>query len=224
MDGNGRWAKQRNRERSFGHREGAERIKDCLEAAGEAGVKYLSLYAFSEENWNRPKEEVNGIMELFVNTLETKMDNLRKNDVRFLAFGNKSRLSKRMQDCIAAAEKYTEDCKALTLMIMFSYSGKWDIVQAVNRYRQDIADGKADASEPLDIAGFEKYISTAGIPAPDLLIRTGGELRISNYMLWQCAYSEFYFTDILWPDFRKTEFQKALDSFKNRQRRYGEIH
>lgn len=224
MDGNGRWAQQRHRERSYGHREGAESIRACIEAAMEAGVRYLSLYTFSEENWNRPAEEVRGIMNLFMSFLGKEKENLRKNGIRFLTVGNRSRLSKDIRDGIAEVERYTADCDRLTLVVMFSYSGKWDMVQAVNRYREDIATGKANPSQALDIAGFEKYISTAGIPDPDLLIRTGGELRISNYMLWQCAYSEFYFTDILWPDFRKTEFRKALDSFENRQRRYGEIN
>ena len=224
MDGNGRWAKKRQMERTYGHKEGVERIKECLKAAVDAGVKYLSLYTFSEENWNRPEEEVRGLMDLFKSFLTREKNELKENDIRFLCIGNRTRIPKDLQDDIAAFEKQTEDCKTLTLMIMFSYSGKWDITQAAEKYRQDIAAGKVDPSEPLDIPGFEKYLSTAGIPDPDLLIRTGGELRISNYMLWQCAYSEFYFTDILWPDFRKNEFQKALDSFENRQRRYGEIN
>ena len=224
MDGNGRWAQQRHRERSYGHREGAESIRACIEAAMEAGVRYLSLYTFSEENWNRPDEEVKGIMNLFMTFLGKEKENLRKNGIRFLTIGNRNRLSKDIREGIAEVERYTAGCDRLTLVVMFSYSGNWDMVQAVNRYREDIAAGKADPSQALDITGFEKYISTAGIPDPDLLIRTGGELRISNYMLWQCAYSEFYFTDILWPDFRKTEFRKALDSFENRQRRYGEIN
>ena len=224
MDGNGRWAQQRHMPRSFGHKEGAESVRACIEACVEAGVKYLSLYTFSEENWNRPDEEVSGIMGLFRTVMAKERKNLKENGVRFRAIGNLSRLSQSILNDIASLEAYTADCDKLTLMVLFSYSGKWDIVQAVNRYRQDIAAGKADASEDIDIAGFEKYLSTAGIPDPDLLIRTGGELRISNYLLWQSAYSEFYFTDVLWPDFRKTEFRKALDSFENRQRRYGEIN
>jgi undecaprenyl diphosphate synthase len=224
MDGNGRWAQQRHLPRTFGHKEGAESVRACLEAAIEAGVKYLSLYTFSEENWNRPQAEVSGIKSLFLTVMAKERKNLKDNGVRFLVLGNRSRLSADLQHDIAELEAYTADCSALTLMVMFSYSGKWDIVQAVNRYREDIAAGKVDASRQIDIAGYEKYLSTAGIPDPDLLIRTGGELRISNYMLWQCAYSEFYFTDVLWPDFRKTEFRKALDSFENRQRRYGEIN
>ena len=224
MDGNGRWAQRRHLPRTLGHKEGAESVRACLEAAREAGVKYLSLYAFSEENWNRPDEEVSGINSLFVSVMAKEKKNLKDNDVKFIVLGNKKRLSKELQQDIAEVEAYTAGCKSLTLLIMFSYSGKWDITQAVNRYRQDIAAGKANPSEEIDSTGFEKYLSTAAFPDPDLLIRTGGELRISNYMLWQCAYSEFYFTDVLWPDFRKTEFRKALDSFENRQRRYGEIN
>lgn len=224
MDGNGRWAQQRHLPRTFGHKEGAESVRACLEAAIEAGVRYLSLYAFSEENWNRPEAEVSGINSLFVTVMAREKKNLRDNGVRFMVIGNRHRLSAELQRDIAELEAYTADCKTLTLMIMFSYSGKWDIVQAVNRYREDIAAGRVDASAPVDISCYERYLSTAGIPDPDLLIRTGGELRISNYMLWQCAYSEFYFSDVLWPDFRKTEFRKALDSFENRQRRYGEIN
>ncbi|MBO7372412.1 MAG: di-trans,poly-cis-decaprenylcistransferase [Bacteroidales bacterium] len=224
MDGNGRWAQQRHLPRTFGHKEGAESVRACLEAAIETGVKYLSLYTFSEENWNRPQAEVSGINSLFVTVMARERKNLKDNGVRFLVIGNRSRLSADLLHDIEELEAYTADCRTLTLMVMFSYSGKWDIVQAVNRYREDIAAGKVDASGQIDIAGYEKYLSTAGFPDPDLLIRTGGELRISNYMLWQCAYSEFYFTDVLWPDFRKTEFRKALDSFENRQRRYGEIN
>lgn len=224
MDGNGRWAQQRHMPRSFGHKEGAESVRACLEYAIEAGVKYLSLYAFSEENWNRPDEEVSGIMGLFRAVMAKERKNLKDNGIRFLAIGNRNHLSKAILDDIAELEAYTADCDRLTVIVLFSYSGKWDIIQAVNRYREDLAAGKVPADSPLDINSFEKYLSTAGIPDPDLLIRTGGELRISNYLLWQCAYSEFYFTDTLWPDFRKTEFRKALDSFENRQRRYGEIN
>lgn len=224
MDGNGRWAQQRHMPRSFGHKEGAESVRACLEYAIEAGIKYLSLYTFSEENWNRPDEEVSGIMGLFRAVMAKERKNLKNNGIRFLAIGNRNHLSKAILDDIAELEAYTADCDRMTVIVLFSYSGKWDIIQAVNRYREDLAAGNVPADTPLDINSFEKYLSTAGIPDPDLLIRTGGELRISNYLLWQCAYSEFYFTDTLWPDFRKTEFRKALDSFENRQRRYGEIN
>ena len=223
MDGNGRWAQKQGRERSYGHISGAESVQACVEASMEAGIKYLSLYAFSEENWNRPEEEVNGIMKLFNDFLTGKKQELRDNNICFRTLGERSRLSQELQHNIADVEAYTAGCDALTLIVLFSYSGKWDIVQAVNRCLQEQA-ANPDGLSRLDIPGFEKYLATAGIPDPDLLIRTGGELRISNYLLWQCAYSEFYFTDTLWPDFRKAEFQKALDSFENRHRRYGEIN
>lgn len=224
MDGNGRWAQKRHMPRSFGHKEGGESVRACIEAAIEAGVKYLSLYTFSEENWKRPEDEVSGLMNIFSTMLEKEKEDLRKNGVRLRVIGNPEHIPPELKARIAEAEEYTAGASRLTLMLMFSYSGKWDILQAVEKYRSDIAAGKADAASVPDADGFGKYLSTAGIPDPDLLIRTGGELRISNYMLWQCAYTEFYFTDILWPDFRKTEFRNALDSFENRQRRYGEIN
>lgn len=224
MDGNGRWAQKRHMPRSFGHKEGGESVRACIEAAIEAGVKYLSLYTFSEENWSRPQDEVNGIMSLFRTLAAKERKSLKENGVRFRVIGNISRLPEDVRKDIAGLEAYTASCNRLNLLIMFSYSGKWDIAQAADRLRQDLADGIVAPDQPVNIASFEKYLATAGIPDPDLLIRTGGELRISNYMLWQCAYSEFYFTEILWPDFRKTEFRQALTAFENRQRRYGEIN
>ena len=224
MDGNGRWAQKRHMPRSFGHKEGGESARACIEAAVETGVKYLSLYTFSEENWNRPDDEVSSIMALFSTLMASERQSLKDNGVRVRVIGNRGRLPEKVLKDIDDIEAFTASCGRLNLLLMFSYSGKWDIVQAAGRLLQDVAGGTVPAGQPVDMASFEKYLATTGIPDPDLLIRTGGELRISNYMLWQGAYSEFYFTEILWPDFRKTEFRQALAEFENRQRRYGEIN
>ncbi len=219
MDGNGRWAKQKGRERLYGHRAGAESVRACIETSVKRGVKYLSLYAFSEENWARPKAEVEGLMTLMVKALVDEMPNLMKNDIRLLVIGNRARLSDKLNRQIDKSMQASADNKTLTVILFVSYSGKWDILQAVQRYAQDFAEGKQCEGE----GGFEGYLSTYGIPDPDLLIRTSGEQRISNFMLWQCAYTEYYFTEILWPDFRGNEFEQALDTYYGRDRRYGKV-
>jgi len=220
MDGNGRWAKARGRERVFGHAEGAKSVRACVEAAGEAGVKYLSLYAFSEENWNRPVDEVSRLMELMMKSIRDEVENLLKNDVRFIVLGNRARLSDRMNAAIDGLMEKTAGCKRLTLIVFLSYSGQWDILQAV---RKAAAERGAEGLKDLTAEDFSRYLVTAGIPDPDLLIRTSGEQRISNYLLWQCAYTEFVFTDVLWPDFRKAEFNAALETYASRDRRYGKV-
>ena len=217
MDGNGRWAKQRGEERLFGHSEGKESVRACVEYAVEKGIKYLSLFAFSEENWNRPRAEVEGLMHLMLKAIMDETPLFHKNGIRFRVIGDFGKLSrelrKRIEECMSITEMY----ERLNLVIFLSYSGKWDIVQAVNRFM------KENPGKEIDSCGLEKYMATAGIPDPDLLIRTSGEERLSNYMLWQTAYTEFYFTDVLWPDFRKTEFQRALDAFVKRERRFGRV-
>ena len=222
MDGNGRWAKARGKDRIYGHFEGVESVRACTEAAVEAGVKYLSLFAFSEENWNRPAAEVETLMGLMMRSIEKEVDTLMKNGVRFVVLGNLGRLSEGLQSAIAGLMEKTSVCERMTLIVFLSYSGKWDILQAARRLAADVSAGKLKAEE-VDQDTFPQYLITAGIPDPDLLIRTSGEQRISNFLLWQAAYTEFYYTDVLWPDFRKPEFRAALEAYARRSRRFGKV-
>lgn len=219
MDGNGRWAKQRGRERLFGHFEGAESVRVVTRAAHNAGVKYLSLFAFSEENWSRPDDEVNGLMKLMKDTILNEFEAFFENDLRFLVLGNRSRLPDELNEAIDDLMRRTADHKKMTLIVFISYSGQWDILQAAKRLAAEHPDD-ADSVTPEQ---FASYLVTAGIPDPDLLIRTSGEYRISNYMLWQSAYTEFYYTPVLWPDFRREEFFAALEEYARRDRRYGKV-
>ncbi len=211
MDGNGRWAKERGKERVYGHFEGVESVRACTEAAVETGVKYLSLFAFSEENWGRPDQEVHTLMGLMFKSMQDELPTLLKNDVRFVVLGNRARLSDKLNAGIDDLMARTASCSRLTLIVFLSYSGKWDILQAARK----MAQAGADELEP--------FLVTAGFPDPDLIIRTSGEQRLSNFLLWQGAYSEFYFTDILWPDFRKDAFREALADYARRDRRYGKV-
>ncbi len=220
MDGNGRWAKARGRERVFGHMEGVESVRACLEYAVEKGIKYLSLYAFSEENWNRPKDEVMTLMELMMKSMKNEIGRFMKYNIRFVVLGNRARLSDSLNAGIDAMMAETAGNTGTTCVVFLSYSGKWDILQAMKKAAASLS---AQEIQSLEIEDFDKYLVTAGIPDPDLLIRTSGEIRISNYLLWQCAYTEFYFTDVLWPDFRKPQFQEALDEYARRDRRYGKV-
>lgn len=225
MDGNGRWAKERGKERVYGHFEGVSSVRACVEAAVEAGVKYLSLFAFSEENWNRPDDEVTTLMGLMVKAMAEEMERLDRNGVRFVVLGNRERLDVGLNATIDACMEKTKGNDTLTLIVFLSYSGKWDILQAAKKLAVEFASGLADEAslEGLDISDFDKYLVTADYPDPDLIIRTSGEHRLSNYLLWQGAYSEFYFTEILWPDFRKEQFREALNSYAKRDRRYGKV-
>ena len=225
MDGNGRWAKERGKERIFGHFEGVESVRACVEAAAEKGVKYLSIYAFSEENWNRPQEEVDGLMELMVKAMAAEMDKLNRNGVRFMVVGNRDRLSTKLNEVIDSCMARTASNDRLTLIVFLSYSGKWDILQAAQKLVKEALEcpDKAEAILSMGVDGFDPYLATAGIPDPDLIVRTSGENRLSNYLLWQSAYSEFLFVDTLWPDFRKEEFFAALESYAKRDRRYGKV-
>ena len=225
MDGNGRWAKERGKERVYGHFEGVESVRACVEAALETGVKYLSVFAFSEENWNRPQEEVAALMGLMVKAMAAEMKSLNENGVRFMVLGNRARLDDELNAEIDSCMDMTAHNDALTLIVFMSYSGKWDILQAARKMAFEMASDPERAEEIMNMGvdGFDKYLVTAGIPDPDLIVRTSGESRISNYMLWQSAYSEFLFTDVLWPDFRKEEFRKALESYAKRDRRYGKV-
>ena len=225
MDGNGRWAKERGKERVYGHFEGVESVRACVEAAVETGVKYLSIYAFSEENWNRPQAEVDALMELMVKVMAAEMDKLDRNGVRFMVIGNRERLSSKLNEVIDSCMAQTAGNDTLTLIVFLSYSGKWDILQAAKKMMLEAKEHPERAEEimNMDVDGFDRYLATAGIPDPDLIVRTSGESRLSNYLLWQGAYSEFLFVDTLWPDFRKEEFRAALQTYAKRDRRYGKV-
>ena len=225
MDGNGRWAKERGKERVYGHFEGVESVRACVEAAVETGVKYLSLYAFSEENWNRPQEEVDTLIGLMVKAMASEMDKLHQNGVRFMVIGNRGRLAPELNETIDSCMKRTENNDVLTLIIFLSYSGKWDILQAAKKMAVEMLESpeRVDDLLDMDVSGFDRFLSTAGIPDPDLIVRTSGECRLSNYLLWQGAYSELLFVDTLWPDFRKNEFRKAVEYYAKRDRRYGKV-
>ena len=225
MDGNGRWAKERGKERVFGHFEGVESVRACVEAAVETGVKYLSIYAFSEENWNRPQDEVVALMGLMVKAMAAEMEKLNSNGVRFMVIGNRERLDDELNETIDKCMEMTAANDTLTLIVFLSYSGKWDILQAAKKMAAEILENPERKDEIMScgIEGFDKYLATAGIPDPDLIVRTSGECRLSNYLLWQGAYSELLFTDTLWPDFRKDEFKSALEYYSKRDRRYGKV-
>ena len=220
MDGNGRWAQARGKERVYGHMEGTESVRACLEAAVEDGIPYLSLYAFSEENWNRPSAEVGALMALMLKSIHQEFSNLMEHHVRFVVLGNRGRLSDEVNTAIDELMEATAGNRGTTLIVFMSYSGQWDLLQAMKRAAGELS---PEAFQALETKDFARYLVTAGIPDPDLLIRTSGELRISNYLLWQCAYTEFYFTDVLWPDFRKPQFREALAAYTRRDRRYGKV-
>ena len=222
MDGNGRWAKERGKERVYGHFEGVNSVRACVEASIETGLRYLSLFAFSEENWNRPDDEVTTLMGLMVKAMANEMDSLDQNGVRFIVLGNRDRLGPELNEEIDRCMKRTEDNQVLTLIIFLSYSGKWDILQAAKKMAMDMLSHPEDI-EKMGLDDFGRYLVTDGIPDPDLIVRTSGENRLSNYLLWQGAYSEFLFVDTLWPDFRKDDFRKALETYAKRDRRYGKV-
>ena len=221
MDGNGRWAREQGHERIFGHKKGVETVRAVAEAAAEAGVKYLSLYAFSEENWGRPKEEVDFLMHLMMDSIASEVEMLMKNGVRFRVLGNLARLPEALQQGIAALEEKTRENTALDLILFVSYSGKWDIFQAAKKFAAEHSG--EDIDKFTDMSAFSKYLVTDGIPDPDLIIRTSGEERISNYLLWQGAYSELLFVKKMWPEFGKEDFTAALAEFASRDRRYGKV-
>lgn len=221
MDGNGRWAREQGHERIFGHKKGVETVRVVAEAAAEAGVKYLSLYAFSEENWGRPKEEVDFLMHLMMDSIASEVEMLMKNGVRFRVLGNLARLPETLQQGIAALEEKTRENTALDLILFVSYSGKWDIFQAAKKFAAEHSG--EDIEKITDMSAFSKYLVTDGIPDPDLIIRTSGEERISNYLLWQGAYSELLFVKKMWPEFGKEDFTAALAEFASRDRRYGKV-
>jgi undecaprenyl diphosphate synthase len=220
MDGNGRWARQRNRPRVFGHRKGVEAIRSTLRAARKAGVRYLTLYAFSTENWNRPEREVNALMELLVSSLRKETAELLQEGVRIGVIGNVEQLPSVCRRELLEAMRLTEKNDTLRMNLALSYSGRWDVLQAVRNLAARAVQGELDPAS-IDEASFGQALSTSGIPDPELLIRTSGEYRISNFLLWQTAYSELYFTPTLWPDFGEEEFYTALLDYQNRERRFG---
>ncbi|MBN2766615.1 MAG: isoprenyl transferase [Paludibacteraceae bacterium] len=220
MDGNGRWAKERGYDRIFGHQNGVISVREVTEAAAETGIKYLTLYAFSTENWARPEHEVNALMELLVDTIEKETPTLNKNNVRLKAIGDLSRLpagaAKKLQRCIA--ETSVND--GLTLVLALSYSSRWEINNAIKLLCNDVKNSKISISDITDET-ISNYLTTREIPDPDLMIRTSGEIRISNFLLWQIAYTELYFTNTHWPDFRKENFYEAIVEYQSRERRFG---
>ncbi|MEN9959073.1 MAG: hypothetical protein RLZZ474_1317 [Bacteroidota bacterium] len=222
MDGNGRWAKKQGfKDRIFGHRHAIAAVRETIEGCGELRVKYLTLYAFSTENWNRPPAEVKALMSLLVSSIHDELPGMMKNQIRLKAIGDLESLPKSSQKELASAIDQTADNKGLTMVLALSYSGKWDLTQATRKIAEKVAAGEIDASQ-VDANMINAHLSTAGIPDPDLMIRTGGDHRISNFMLWQLAYAELYiFEELFWPDFRKINLQQAIVDFQMRERRFG---
>ena len=222
MDGNGRWAEQKGNGRIFGHQNGVVAVRETVEAAAELGIGYLTLYAFSTENWNRPREEINALMSLLVLTIQDEIKTLNDNNVRLKVIGDTNSLPVKVKKRLNNAIKDTSSNTGLNLVLALSYSGRWEIMNAVRGIAEDVRDGKIEINDLGDDT-FCKYLNSSEIPDPELLIRTSGEFRISNFLLWQIAYTELYFTDILWPDFRKEHFFEAILDFQKRERRFGKI-
>ena len=220
MDGNGRWAEKKMMPRIMGHRAGVKAVQKIVEHCVKEKIEVLSLFAFSSENWRRPKKEVNMLMELFMGTLQTQVDKLDKNNIKLHIVGDKTAFSEKLQNKIAQAEAQTDDNTGLNLVIAANYGGRWDITQAVQKITAKIVSGALEAEEITEEL-ISQHIITSELPEPDLFIRSGGEQRISNFLLWQLAYTEFYFTEALWPDFNQHLLAEAIDSFKSRQRRFG---
>ena len=220
MDGNGRWAKQHGKERIFGHQNGVASVREVTEAAAEIGINYLTLYAFSTENWNRPKEEVDALMGLLVSTIHKEVETLNKNQIRLKAIGNLKSLPESCYNELMDAIRQTSKNTHMTLVLALSYSSKWEIIDAVKQIAEKVKKNEFSIEE-IDEKIFTSSLCTNGIPDPELLIRTSGEQRISNFLLWQIAYAEFYFTEILWPDFHKKDFFDAILDYQNRERRFG---
>ena len=220
MDGNGRWAKKQGEFRSFGHEHGVKSVRETVEGCVELGVKYLTLYAFSTENWNRPKEEIDALMNILVHSILNEMPTLSKNGIRLNAIGNLDTLPENCLKTLNDAIKSTSENKNLTLTLALSYSGRWDMLNAVKEIIKDVQNNTLDL-DSLNDEKFSTYLSTVGLPDPELMIRTSGELRISNFLLWQLAYSELYITEVLWPDFRRKDLEEAIQNYQSRERRFG---
>jgi undecaprenyl diphosphate synthase len=220
MDGNGRWAKQHGKNRVFGHKQGAKSVKEIVQTAGELGIKYLTLYAFSTENWNRPKLEVEALMALLISSINTETKELIQNNVRLLSIGNHDIMPKKVKNKLYEAIEQTKNNTGLTLVLALSYSARWEITEAVKKIAQ-LTENHQISIDDIDENLIDNNLATANIPDPELIIRTSGEYRISNFLLWQLAYSELYFTDKLWPEFGQEEFFKALLNYQSRERRFG---
>lgn len=220
MDGNGRWAKKRGNIRLIGHQKGVSTVNDIVTVSAELGIEYLTLYAFSTENWNRPEDEVSGLMSLLVNALEKNLQKLLKNNVRLLTIGDTKALPESIQNKINDAIILSKNNTGLTLILALSYSSRWEITEMAKKIAQECLDSKISVNE-IDYNTINSHLCTHNIPDPELLIRTSGELRISNFLLWQIAYSELYFTETLWPDFTEDDYIKAIIDFQGRERRFG---
>lgn len=222
MDGNGRWARKKGARRIFGHQNAVKAVREISEGCAELGIQYLTLYAFSTENWGRPADEVKGLMELLVKTIHNETETLHKNNIRLNAIGDLESLPGVCQQELQEAIDHTAGNNGLTLVLALSYSGRWDIIEAVKKVLKDVKNGVISPHE-INPESFSGYLSTKDIPDPELLIRTSGEMRISNFLLWQMAYTELFITDVLWPDFRKKDLYEALESYQHRERRFGRI-
>lgn len=222
MDGNGRWAKSHGKPRVFGHKNGVTAVREVTEAAAELGVEYLTLYAFSTENWNRPAIEVNALMMLLVETVKSEIKTLNKNNIRLNAIGDVNALPKSTRDALLEGIELTSKNSGMTLILALNYSSRWEIVEATKKIAEKVKMGVLNIAD-IDSEVFTQHLDTKNIPDPELMIRTSGEYRISNYLLWQAAYAELHFTDVLWPDFKKEDLHKAILDFQNRERRFGKI-
>ncbi len=222
MDGNGRWAKNHGEARVFGHMNGVKGVRESLTAATEVGIKYLTLYAFSTENWDRPIEEVSALMDLLVQTIVKELEGLQKNEVRLQAIGELNLLPDACRKALEDAIEMTKQNSRITLVLALSYSARWELTNAIRAIASDVKEGKLDL-EKINQETVQNYLETKNIPDPELVIRTSGEKRISNFLLWQIAYSELYFTETLWPDFKKEHFFEAVVAYQNRERRFGKI-
>lgn len=220
MDGNGRWAQKQGEERLFGHNFGVEAVRETLKAAQEIGVKYLTLYAFSTENWNRPKEEVDGLMDLLVRTISGEVDELHESNVIISSIGDVDGLPPSCKEELQAAYDRTKNNTGINLILALNYSAKWELIQATKEIARRVKEGEIEIEE-IDDCMMAEMLSTKGIPDPELLIRTSGENRVSNFLLWQIAYAEFHFTEVLWPDFKREDLYKAVLDYQSRERRFG---
>jgi undecaprenyl diphosphate synthase len=220
MDGNGRWARQKGMDRIFGHQQGVNAVREVIECAAALGIKYLTLYAFSTENWERPDEEVSALMRIMVKSLNEETATLINNNIRLKAIGDVDRLADDVKKRLIETINLTSNATGLNLIIAMSYSSRWEICEAIRKISDDVYNRRLNP-DSISEDTFEKYLTTYGVPDPDLMIRTSGELRISNFLLWQIAYTELYFTEILWPDFGKDEFYNAIIEYQKRERRFG---
>ena len=222
LDGNGRWAKSKGMPRNYGHTVGAKNVETVCQAAHDMGIKYLTLYAFSTENWNRPDNEVNALMKLLESYLKNCIKTADKNNMRVRVIGEVSAFDQDIQESIARLEQYSQKYDEIYFQIALNYGSRDEIIRGIRKLAQDAADGKVKPEE-IDEHVFDNYLDTAGVPDPDLLIRTSGEQRLSNFLMWQLAYTEFYFTDVAWPDFHKAELVQAIEKYNQRDRRYGGV-